>query len=362
MSKKDSTGVKKDVNKALFWYRKSAENGHHDSMANFANLVLAEKLEAEFEAAYKFLKICSITSNELCMWSIARYITKLDLHRTLKNVRMFANFSQMDSTCASMLTYLNNGLIGIKSKDILKKSRRMYTQDDIDGSMIELAKAIAIGSDVAMLSMQNILAQNLIEDSEHVKKLGTFRLLMPQEHTRLRLNLGLLFQTGSPSLFSKIADDIHQSLLFPIQIPELYKSGNVFRYITEYQKIANQGDKIEDKKLGRKLQQLIDTCVVQKIESRINSYNLYKKSYFSIKDSYSLYSMAFMEENGLGIKSDRKSAIQRYTLVLKNGFRKLVGSRKYVDGEYKREGFAEIITAGTGLIKLYFNQLISYLF
>lgn len=268
----------------------------------------------------------------------------------------------MNSSCTSMFSYLNNGLIGMKSKDTLKKARRMYVQDDIDATLIELAKAIAIGSDVAMLSLQNILYQNLVEESEYVKKLGTFRLLLPPEHTRLRLNLSLLYQTGSASLFSKIADDIYQKMIFPIKMPELYKTGSVLRYIAKFQKIAQADEHSTDKKLLKKLDELVDDCVLQKVESRKNAYSMYKKSYESIRDSYSLYSMAFMEEQGLGVKLDRKSAIQRYSEVLRSGLKKLVGSRKYVDGEYKREGFAEIVSAGSGLIKLYFNQIISYIF
>ena len=206
------------------------------------------------------------------------------------------------------------------------------------------------------------MSQNLEDESDHVKKIGTFRLLLPPEHTRLRLNLNLLQLTGSANLFSKIADDIYQKLIFPIKIPEIYKSGSVLRYVARFQKFAQLSDQRVDPKMRKKLDELVDNCVLQKVESRKNSYNLYRKSYESIKDSYSLYSMAFMEERGLGVQPDNNSAIRRYREVLTSGFRKLIGSRKYIDGEYKREGFAEIVSAGSGLIKLYFKRLISYIF
>ena len=132
--------------------------------------------------------------------------------------------------------------------------------------------------------------------------------------------------------------------------------------MSKFQKAAANHDIPKDSKLGQRLTQLIDSCTLQKVESAKNSFKLYQKSYDSLKDTYSLYSMAFMEDNGLGTKVDKQSALRKYSMVFKDGFKKLMGSRKFVDGEYKREGFAEILSASSGLIKIYFNRLISCLF
>ena len=70
----------------------------------------------------------------------------------------------MDLSCNVLFGYLNNGMIGMKSKGLLKKARKMYVEDDIDGSVIELAKALALGSEVAALSLQFMLSANLNQD------------------------------------------------------------------------------------------------------------------------------------------------------------------------------------------------------
>ena len=60
-------------------------------------------------------------------------------------------------TCIDLARHFNIGLRDMKSKKILKKARNSYLDNDIDGALIQLTYAYAMGSDIAALGIMNII-------------------------------------------------------------------------------------------------------------------------------------------------------------------------------------------------------------
>jgi TPR repeat protein len=81
-------GINKNVTLALHWYKISADLGHYDSMANFANLVVNEKLEDKYQDSFRMLKKCITNGWELCMWSISKFFNVLEVDKVLQGVSL----------------------------------------------------------------------------------------------------------------------------------------------------------------------------------------------------------------------------------------------------------------------------------
>lgn len=246
----------------------------------------------------------------------------------------------------------------MKTKSYLKQSREKYIDNDIEGSLISLSYAYTMGSDVAAVSILNMIEMNLDRSDPRTPKLGTFRLVLPEEQTNFLLNSFLLSLSSNAYYFSVLADSLYQNMIFPVDMKELYKSGNVAGTILDYQNIARSQDPNLPASEKKQLESALKTGLVQNIESRKNSYRLYERSYAARQDMYSLYSMGYMQEHGLGVEKNLKEAHEKYKVVLKKGFSQLFGSKKNLSSNVRRAGFAEVLSASAGLAKIYLKSWI----
>ena len=211
----------------------------------------------------------------------------------------------------------------MKTKKYLRKAREYYIENDLDGAMISLSYAYALGSDIAAISLNNVIDMNLDVSDKNTPKIGTLRLLLPEKQTKFSINSFLLYQTANAYYFTVLADSLYQKMIFPMNMNELYKTGNVARKILELERIQKDPELNTNKKYTARLKKAVENNTIQVIESNSNAYNLYSKSYKSRKDLYSLYSMAYMQEYGLGVEKNLVQANQKYKEVFKGGFGKL---------------------------------------
>jgi TPR repeat protein len=84
-----SHGTEKNIEKALYWYKRASDKGHSDAIANYSNLVIQEKMENKYKTSFKLLRKCMSKHSELCMWSTAKFFTILEPEIVLKEVNFY---------------------------------------------------------------------------------------------------------------------------------------------------------------------------------------------------------------------------------------------------------------------------------
>ena len=82
-----SRGVKKDLKKALYWYKRAADTDDPDGMANYASISVENKFKHEYNQSLIFLQKCIKHDSDECRTVTAMFVAYESPKRVLKAVK-----------------------------------------------------------------------------------------------------------------------------------------------------------------------------------------------------------------------------------------------------------------------------------
>jgi TPR repeat protein len=160
-------GVKENVKQAVEWYKKSADKGSYESMANYAILVVENMMDEFYPQAYTYLQKCFKKDLDNCKFAVSLFVLYNGRFKTQKG---------MGKTCEELVVYLNQGAINIYTKHILKKSKQLYVNMKFEESLAEIVKAYTLGSPHSLKSFKVLIEK---------KKLQNLNLRLSKRNTLL---------------------------------------------------------------------------------------------------------------------------------------------------------------------------------
>ena len=168
-------------------------------------------------------------------------------------------------TCRELVIYLNQAAIDIQAKKYIKRSKKAYIRSRFEEAAIHLSHAYTLGSKYAVRALRTLIS---------LKRTGSLQLREPQNSTELVFDQFLLVRAQDFRVLSKLADH--------------------FYYGSEFSGLQ--------------------------FERYSNAYRYYEASWRTTKDYYSLYSMGYMKQQGLGVERNRTAAREDFQAVFDASF------------------------------------------